>query len=332
MASHGVPVHNPPTDIRNLEAGLNSPVSATNPFPQSAARAKGPRVYLDYDQNELDNAYDQAVYAPNREQVNLRLAKASELARQRLGAPQRTAYGTAAVEQLDIYRTNMSGAPIVVFIHGGAWRSGTAAEHAYAAEMFVRAGSHFVVVDFDRVQDAGGSLFPMVDQVRRAVAWVRRNAASFGGNADRIHVVGKSSGSHLGGCVAITDWPKVFGLPADTVKGYTLQSGMYDLHGPRLSKRGAYVKFTDAMEEQLSPIRHLDRIVAPVVLVYGSNETPEFQRQSREFAEALRRAGKPVELIFAEGYNHFEIAETLANPYGYVGRAVLEQIDSMKKA
>jgi arylformamidase len=183
-----------------------------------------------------------------------------------------------------------------------------------------------VVLDFDRVQDAGGSLFPMVDQVRRAVAWVHRNASSFGGDPDRIHVVGKSSGSHLGGCVAITDWRKDFGLPGDTVKGYTLQSGMYDLRGPRLSKRGAYVKFTDAMEEALSPQRHLDRIVAPIVLVYGSNETPEFQRQSRDFAEALRQAGKPVEIIYAEGHNHFEIAETLANPYGHVGRAVLKQL------
>ena len=305
---------------------MNSPAPVASPNPQPAARAKGPRVYLDYDQKELDDAYDQAVYAPNRAQVNLRLAKASDLARRRLGAPQRMAYGAAAVEQLDIYPTEATGAPVVVFIHGGAWQSGTAAEHAYAAEMLVRAGAHFVVLDFDRVQDAGGSLFPMVDQVRRAVAWVRRNAPSFGGDPDRIHVVGKSSGSHLGGCVAITDWQKEFGLPADTVKGYTLQSGMYDLRGPRLSKRGAYVGFTDAMEEQLSPQRHLDRIVAPIVLIYGSNETPEFQRQSHDFAEALRRAGKPFEIIYAEGYNHFEIAETLANPYGHVGRAVLNQM------
>ena len=294
--------------------------------PAAAARAKGPRVYLDYDQKELDDAYDQAVYAPNRQHVNLRLGKASEDARRRLGSPQRKAYGSSAIEQLDIYRAPGDGRPVVVFIHGGAWQSGTAAEHAYAAEMFVRAGVHFVVLDFDPVQDAGGSLFPMVDQVRRAVAWVHRNAASFGGDPGRIHVVGKSSGSHLGGCVAITDWAKEFGLPADTVKGYVLQSGMYDLRGPRLSKRGAYVKFTDAMEEALSPQRHLDRIVAPIVLVYGSNETPEFQRQSRDFAAALERSGKQVELIYAEGHNHFEIAETLANPYGHVGRAVLIQL------
>ncbi len=310
---------------------MTPPVSAATIPSAAAAPAKGPRVFLDYDQKELDDAYDQAVYAPNRNQVNARLAKASELARERLGAPLRAAYGPAAIEQLDIYRTPVAGAPVVLFVHGGAWQGGTAAEHAYAAETFVNAGAHFVVLDFDRVQDAGGSLFPMVDQVRRAVAWVYRNAASFGGDPARIHVVGKSSGSHLSGCVAITDWRKDFGLPAETVRGYTLQSGMYDLRGPRLSRRGAYVKFTDAMEEELSPQRHLDRIVAPMVLLYGSHETPEFQRQSREFAEALRQAGKPVELIFAEGCNHFEIAETLANPYGYAGRAALRQVGLVKK-
>jgi arylformamidase len=60
------------------------------------------------------------------------------------------------------------------------------------------------------------------------------------------------------------------------------------------------------------------------VLAYGTFETPEFQRQTREFHAAVSAAGKPVELIVAEGYNHFEIFETLANPYGVLGRAALQ--------
>jgi len=174
------------------------------------------------------------------------------------------------------------------------------------------------------VIEAGGSLFPMIEQVRRAVAWVYQNAASFGADRNRIYVGGRSSGSHLGGCVLITDWAKDFGLPADLVKGALLGSGMYDLKPVRLSKRGAYVKFTDAMEEQLSSQRHLDRINCPVVLAHGTYETPEFQRQTREFAAALKAAGKPVTLIVAEGYNHLELPETLANPYGILGRAALK--------
>ena len=73
-------------------------------------------------------------------------------------------------------------------------------------------------------------------------------------------------------------------------------------------------------------MRHLNNIQAPVAVVYGTLETPEFQRQSREFAEALRKLGKPVELVVADGYNHFEVMETLANPYQFAGRAALEQM------
>jgi arylformamidase len=194
------------------------------------------------------------------------------------------------------------------------------------AETIVKAGAHFVVPDFHAVQDVGGSLFPMVDQVRRAIVWVYKNADSFGGNPQRLFVVGRSSGSHLSACAAITDGPRMFGIPPDAVKGYVLQSGMYDLRGPRLSKRGSYVKFTDEMEEQLSPYRHVSRSATPVVLIYGDRETPEFQRQSRDFARVLRDAKRRAELIQAEGYNHFELAETLTNPYGVVGRAVLEMV------
>ena len=306
-------------------AAVAGPARAEDSAPK-AQRTKGPRVWLDMDQAELDDAYDQSVYAPNGRQISARNASNSELTRQRLGPPRRVAYGPSEIEKLDIYIARRANAPINVYIHGGAWRGGNARDHGYAAEMFVGAGAHFVVPDFVKVQDAGGSLFAMVEQVRRAVAWTYRNAASFGGDANRLYVSGRSSGAHLGGVVAITDWKKDFGLPADTVKGYTLSSGMYDLRAPRLSKRGNYVKFTDEMEQALSTQRHLDRIVAPIVLVYGSLETPEFKRQTREFAEALKNAGKQVKLVYAEGYNHYEIAETIANPYGFVGRAILEQM------
>ena len=80
------------------------------------------------------------------------------------------------------------------------------------------------------------------------------------------------------------------------------------------------------MEQALSPQRHLDTLTAPLILAYGTLESPEFQRQGRDFAAALRAAGKPVELLVADGYNHFEIIETLTSPYGLLGRAVLEQM------
>ena len=110
------------------------------------------------------------------------------------------------------------------------------------------------------------------------------------------------------------------------IKGGVCGSGMFDLKPARLSKRSEYVKFTDETEDKLSAQRHLDKLVAPIALVYGSLETPEFQRQSREFTTALKAAGKSVTFLVGEGYNHYELHETLGNPYGLLGRAVLEQM------
>jgi len=285
---------------------------------------KGPPVYLDYDQAALDAAYDQAAYAPNREQLIKRRIRDSELTRLRIGEPERVAYGPADIERLDIYRAGRAAAPVFVFIHGGAWRSGRSKEFASPAEMFLAAGAHYVVPDFAWVQDVGGSLMVLADQVRRAIAWVYRNAVRFGIDPTRLYVGGQSSGGHLAAVALTTDWPRDFGLPADIIKGGMCISGMYDLTPVRLSARNAYVAFDDATVAALSPIRHLDRLHAPLVVAYGTSETPEFQRQNREFAAAVENAGRKVRLLVGEHYNHFELPETLGNPYGLLGRAALD--------
>ena len=290
----------------------------------SSPRVKGPLVWLDMDQKALDDAYDQSVYAPNQQLVARRRALASEATLRRLGEPERFAYGSSEIEKFDIYKTKRVHAPVNVYIHGGAWRNGRARDFAFPAEVFLNAGANFVVVDFAQVTETGGNLMPMVQQVRSAIAWVYRNAASFGGDPERVYITGHSSGAHLAGCVLVTDWEKDFGLPPDIIKGGLLISGMYDLKPVRLSKRSEYVKITDEIEETLSSQRHIDRLNAPIIVAYGTQETPEFQRQNREFAAAVKAAGKPAELIVGEGFNHFEMQETLGNPYGIGGRAALK--------
>jgi len=285
-----------------------------------SVRVKGPLVWLDMDQKALDDAYDQTVYAPNQPQLAARRKVASESALKRF-PPERRAYGSSDIEKLDIYKTNKPNAPVMVFTHGGAWRNGAAKDFAFQAEMYVNAGANLVILDFVQIQDAGGSLLPMIQQVRSAVAWVYKNAAGFGADPDRLFVSGHSSGAHLTGCVLVTDWQKDFGLPANFIKGGLMVSGMYDLKPVRLSKRSQYVNFNDEIEQALSSQRHLDRLNAPIIVAYGTQETPEFQRQGRDFAAAVKAVGKPVELIVGEGFNHFEMQETYGNPYGIAGRA-----------
>jgi len=287
---------------------------------------KGPLVWLNMDQKEIDDAYDQACWAPNREAIAQRRRLASERTIDRLGPPERVAYGPTEIEKLDIYKTNRPNAPIAIFIHGGAWKTGASKDSAYMAEMYLVAGANFVIPDFVAVQDAGGSLMTMAQQVRRAVAWVYQNAASFGGDPKRLYLMGHSSGAHLGGAIVITDWQKDFGLPLDILKGALLVSGMYDLKPVRLSKRSKYVNLDDAIEAALSTQRHIDKIVTPLIIAHGALESPEFQRQSREFAAAVKAAGKPVEFFIGEGFNHFEMQETMGNPFGLGGRAALRMM------
>ncbi len=306
-------------------AAGSAALAATSAASAQHARVKGPIVWLDMDQQALDDAYDQLAYASNRDQVTKRRIANSDKARSVIGAPDRVAYGPTEIEKLDIYRSKRANAPVNIFIHGGAWRANKAADYACLAEPFVTAGAHYVILDFTNVDDAGGSLFPMVEQVRRALGFVHRNAKGFDGDPDRLYLTSHSSGSHIGGCVVTHDWRKD-GLPVDILKGATLGSGMYDLAPVRLSKRSKYVKFTDEMEQALSAMRHLDKLHTPLILAHGTCETPEFQRQTRDFYAAVKAAGKPVELLVGEGYNHFEMLETLANPYGLLGRAVLAQM------
>jgi len=95
-----------------------------NTMTAAAAKVKGPIVWLDMDQSELDAAYDQAAYAPNRDQLARRRVTNSAAARARLGAPLRFAYGPTAIEGLDVHRAlgghgNVAAAPVAIFIHGG---------------------------------------------------------------------------------------------------------------------------------------------------------------------------------------------------------------------
>jgi len=290
----------------------------------AAARARGPIVWGDMDQQALDDAYDQAKWAANQEIVTGRRGAAAADALRHIAPPVRVAYGDAEIEKIDIYKTDRPNAPVAIF-HGGAWRRGRAADFAGQAEMFVRAGAHHAVLDFGSVDDHKGDLLAMAEQVRRAVAWVWKHAASFGGDPDRVFLTGHSSGAHLGSCAATADWSR-HDASQTLLKGALLCSGMYDLAPVRRSKRSEYVKFTDEIEGELSAIRHLDRLACPVIVAVGTEESPEFIRQSKDFVAAATAAGKQVELLVAKNYNHFEIGETLGNPYGVLGRAALRMM------
>ncbi len=291
----------------------------------AATQTSRPKVWLDMDQKALDAAYNQAVWAPNQDSVHARRAAlASECFERR--KPQRFQYGESDLEGFDFYPGSDGVASVRIFIHGGSWRNGTSQTVAHLADTFCAAGAHFISMDFIQIDAAGGNLLTMVQQVRSGVAWIYRNAEKMKIDRNRFFVSGHSSGGHLCGCVSVTDWAKDYDLPADILSGSVLMSGMYELEPVSLSARREFVNFTPETIEQASSIRHLLHLHCPVVVGYGLDESPEFQRQSREMYEALVKAGKQAELIALDGTNHFEMLESFHNPHSFLGRAALAQM------
>src|ERR1043166_2894060 len=104
-------------------------------------------------------------------------------------------------------------------MHGGNWQLGAAKDYGFPAEMFVAAGAHYVALDFNNVNEPWGALRVVAAQLRRGIPWVCKNAASFGGDPERVYIGGHSSGGHLCGVALVTDWQKELGLPPNAIKG-----------------------------------------------------------------------------------------------------------------
>lgn len=276
---------------------------------------------------DLEAAYDQTKWAPNMALLLARFATRSDAVRAAVGEPARISYGAGKDEGLDLYRAEAAGAPTVVFVHGGGWRRETAREQGFLAKMLLAAGIHFVALDFSSVVDAKGDLSTLVDQVRRALVWISRNCASFGGDSERLYLVGHSSGAHLAAMALSTRWTD-HGLGPAPIRGGVLISGIYDLEPVRHTSRSEYVHFDDRIVRDLSPLHQIAEVTSPLLLAVGSRESPEFLRQTKEYARAVTASGRPANLIVGETYNHFEILETLGSPDGFVGQRLLELIGS----
>jgi len=267
-------------------------------------------VFLDYDQRALDRAFDQRAWAVNAGEVLERHKVAGRILREGLTLRADRPYGRGADERLDVYVTHVPSAPIHMHVHGGAWRWLGKGDVGLSAPLIVAGGRHFIAPDFSALPDV--PLPVVVDQLARAIAWIYENAATFGGDKDRIHISGHSSGAHLCAVLLALDMTR-YGLPADILKGGICISGIFDMEPVLLSARGSYVKLTHDESELLSPVRQTQYIKCPVSVVYAEGDSPEFIRQSKQFHAALTMQGASTELIEVSSVNHFEVAETLSS-------------------
>ena len=294
-------------------------VAALLGVPSVAFSAGNP--FLGYTQDELDKAYDQRNWAPNSAEVIGRYATDSAAVRKQY-PPRTERYGSSDAETLDIFAPAAAkGLPVMVFVHGGAWRALGKDDSSAPAPTFVDNGCLYVALNFANIPAV--RLPDMATQCRNAMLWIHANIARFGGDPQRIFVSGHSSGGHLSAVLLTTDW-STLGAPADLIKGGVVMSGMYELYPVLLSARSSYVKVSAGEVIALSPLRHLDKIACPVMVVNGDKESPEFQRQAGEFATVLAGMGKLRGRFVLPGKNHFEVPEALNDANNGLSKAVLD--------
>lgn len=278
------------------------------------------------DQPTLDRLLDQRAWARDMDAALARYAQVSAVQRACLPHKADIAYGPGAAQRLDWFSPRAPAdirrpaAPIVVFVHGGAWRSGTKETNSFAAETVLAAGAHFVPIEFAQCPDV--TLAAMAAQVRRAIALVHRVADGFGADGQRIVLAGHSSGSHLLALALATDWQAEFNLPRGFVRGAICSSGFYDLEPVARSARNSYLQLDAEQARGLSPIHVAERISCPVFVSTGELDNPLMQAQADAFAARLDRRGLLVERATAPGLDHFEVAETYAVRDGLLARAV----------
>jgi arylformamidase len=300
-----------------------------------------PLARLLTDPDWLDRQYNNRLRVPDAPELLQRWAQASSHARSQLGGSLDLAYGEGAGERLDVFPAAGpalavgagqalgvgvgpalgAGAPVLVFIHGGYWRSMDKADHSFLAPAFVQAGACVVLPNY--------ALAPAVTvehislQVVRALAWVGRNIGRWGGDARRVAVVGHSAGGHLAAMALSCRWRELDAdLPADFAQRAMGISGLYDLeplrHCPYLQKD---LQLTPQTTRRASPA-FFPRPKGRFYAVVGLEESDEFLRHNRLIRDAWGPSTVPV-CETVPGCNHFNVLHSLADPGGRVHHLAL---------
>ncbi len=238
---------------------------------------------------------------------------------------------------LDIYTLSTRGKhPVIFFVHGGAWTMGDKGNHAAKALFFVRKGYVFVGVNYRLAPDVKYPAFAY--DVAQALAWVYNHIEEYGGDRDKIYLMGHSAGAHL---VALISYDAEFlgryGLNTTIIKGLILlDGGGYDTpyvreEFPLLFKMIYEQAFGDDEEtlRDASPIYHLKKgmYVPPTLVIYTSWK--HTYAEAQRLMDALRRVGASYDYYYAEDKTHDAVSRDIGKPGDKVTEKILDYLDKL---
>jgi arylformamidase len=280
-------------------------------------------VYKGFRQDEMEYQYNPRVSVPEYPQLaKVRSEQARKVrasAKSWLNVP----YGSSPRETLDIYAADRAGGPVLIYIHGGYWRSGSKEDNCNFVPVFTQRGATVVLVEYDLCPQV--TVSDIVRETRSAIAWVYRNVIRYGGEPSRLYLSGHSAGGHLTAMALAYEWEKE-GLPKDLIKGAVATSGVYDLDMVRRISVQEQVRLTSEQAGENSPFIHPPLPICPVIVAVGGAEPKGWQQMSEDFFKLCEERGMACEYLIVPGANHYTMSEHLTDPDSPLTRAMLRQM------
>jgi len=277
--------------------------------------------YKTYRPDELEFQYNPRVTVPEfPELAKVRSAKSLRVRESAKSWPN-IAYGTSPREMLDIYAAEKPGGRVLVYIHGGYWRSGSKEDNANFVPAFTQRGATVVLVEYDLCPQV--TVTDIVRQTRSAIAWTFDNIARYGADPAQLYVSGHSAGGHLTAMALTHDWQSA-GLPGDFIKGAVAMSGVHDLDMVMRVSANEQIRMTPEIARENAPLLHAPKVNCPLLVAVGGAEPEGWREMSKDYFEFCRRHGLRAEYLEVPGANHYTMSEHLGDPNSPLTRAIYQ--------
>jgi arylformamidase len=279
--------------------------------------------YRGFRHDEMEYQFNPRESVPEYPQLAKKRAEQSRRIRESAKSWLAVPYGSSPREKLDIYPADQPGGPVLIYIHGGYWRSGSKEDNCNFVPVFTQRGASVVLVEYDLCPTV--TVSDIVRQTRSAIAWVYRNILRYSGNPAKIYLSGHSAGAHLTAMALAHDWASD-GLPRDLIKGAVATSGVYDLDMVMRISVQEQVKLTPGLARENSPFEHPPLPLCPVIVAVGDAEPRGWQQMSEDFFKLCKKRGVDCQYLIIPGANHYTMSEHLADADSLLAQAMLRQM------
>jgi len=280
-------------------------------------------AYKGFRLGEMEYQYNPRVSVPEYpELAKMRAAQARKV-RDSAKSWLNVAYGSSPRELLDIYAADKPAGPVLVYVHGGYWRSGSKEDNCNFVPTFTQRGATVVLVEYDLCPQV--TVSDIVRQTRSAIAWTYKNIVRYGADPAKLFIAGHSAGGHLTAMALAHDWEKD-GLPRDLIKGAVATSGVYDLQMVMRISVQEDVRMTPEIAAANSPIIHPPRSKCPLLVAVGGAEPKGWQQMSEDYFQFAKQHGMNATYLVEPDANHYTMSEHLLDDGRPLTQTMIRQL------